>query len=178
MSPENHLGALEVEEAVDGESRSEVRLHLAGCAVCRAHVGRAVKLERVLHAIPRLEPAPGLAAQIRAAVAGSAATRPLRQHPYAIGIAAAISTLLALTLVYQAGVELQVGGALNFFSFYLSQPDVLMSYPGDALAALVEAMPLAQMVMTLAVVVIAFVLTGRFRAAIALTTGSRSNHHA
>jgi hypothetical protein len=178
MNRSSHLGALLVEEAAEGEITPEVRSHLAHCTACRALVSRAAEMERMLHAMPRLEPDPGLAPRIRKAIADAAAARPIRRHAYPFGAAAAISALLALALVYQAGIELQVGGALNFFSFYLSQPDVLVSYPGDALAALVEVLPLAQITATMTVLAIAIVLLGLFRASIAVTPARGSNHQA
>jgi hypothetical protein len=178
MNADTHLRALQVEEAAEGETTPEIRLHLAHCAVCRARIARAMKLEHVLRAIPRVESAPDLVPRIRAAVAESGATSRLRPHAYAIGIAAALSALFALALVYQAGIELQVGGALNFFSFYVRQPEAVINYPGDALAALVEVLPLAQIMMTLAVMVVAVVLARRFQAAIDVTPARGSNHHA
>jgi hypothetical protein len=178
MNPDNHFPTRLVEAAAEGQTTAEMRLHLAGCAVCRARVARAAKLERVLKAMPRVAPAPNLAPRILAAVAGSAATPRLRRHAYAVGIAAGFMMLLALALVYQAGIELEVGGALNFFSFYVHQPEILINYPGDALSALLEVLPLAQMVMTMAVVVIAVVLAQRFRATMDVTPARGANHQA
>lgn len=175
---ENHLQALEIEEAAEGRVAAKARRHLAGCAVCRARVARAAKWERALRAVPRVEPAPGLAPQIRAAVAASIPTPRLKTHAYLAGAAAALAALLALALVYEAGIELQAGGALNFLSFYVRQPDVVINYPGDALAALVEVLPLAQMLMTLFVVVAATVLAQRFRAAIEVAPAPGLNRHA
>lgn len=178
MEPDHHLVALQVQDAAEGHETPEVSLHLADCAVCRGRVARAVKLERALYAVPRVDPSPDLASQIRAAVAESAAIRRQRQKPVAIGLAAALAALLALALVFQAGIALEVGGALNFFSVYVHQPDILLNYPGDALAALIEVVPLAQMLMTLVVLMIAVLLGIRFRLAIDVAPAQGSRQRA
>jgi hypothetical protein len=169
MNTDHHLPVDVIEAAAEGQTTSEEQLHLAGCSACRARVARAAKLDRALYAMPSITPSPNLAPQIREAVAGAAAVRRVKQHAYTAGIAAGLTMLLALALVFQAGIELQVGGALNFFSFYIHQPEILINYPGDALAALVEVLPLAQMLATMAVVVIAIVLVQRFWVSMDLT---------
>lgn len=178
MNSENHLSPLQIEDAAEGISTPESRVHLERCGVCRARVARAARLEGVLRSVPRIEPAADLATRIRLAAVQAAPGRPSGRHSYALGIAAGLLSMLALALVFLAGIELQAGGALNFFAFYVNQPEVIFTYPGDALAALVEVFPLAQILTTLAVVAIAFVLTSRFRSAVAMTPANSANHRA
>lgn len=178
MNSESHLQVLQVESAGEGQTTPEMRVHLGECAVCRARVARATKFEDVLHGIPRVHAAPDLVPHIRASIAEFAAARRLRQPPYARGLAAAFAAVVALVLVYQAGIELEVGGALTFFAFFVRQPEAVINYPGDALAALVEVLPLLQMLVTLAVVVVAVGLLRRFQEAMNLSAARGSSHHA
>lgn len=172
MNVENHLDAWAIDQAAGGHANRGVKRHLSECAACRARVARAVKMERALRAIPRAEPAPGLASRISAAVAARQAAEmktaePARPKPYmfAAAIGAALGTLLALALVYESGIELAANGALGFFSFFVRRPDVVVNYPGDALAAMLELLPLPQMLATLGLVVVVLMLLKSLRVA-------------
>lgn len=184
MKAENHLDALAIERAAAGQVTREVDLHLGQCAVCRARVARGVRLERALEAMPRVEPAPGLSSRISAAVAARQAAevnvaKPRRPKPYALAAAlgAAFGTLLTLALVYEAGIELAANGALSFILFFVRRPDVVLAYPGDSFAAIVELLPLPQLLITFGLVVLVLMLVRSFRTAFVVAPTRGSNHN-
>lgn len=184
MNIEGHLDSGKIDQAAAGKTTSESDLHLADCDLCRARVARAVKIERALCAMSRVEPAPGLASRITASLnarqAQLQAVEPRQPKPYAfaVGIAAALGTLVALALVYEVGLELAASGALNFLSLFLRRPEVVMNYPGDALATMVEVLPVPQMLMTLGIVIVVIVLARSFGAAFDVAPARGSSRHA
>lgn len=163
-----HLTSSEIEELVeDGARRDgsptrpyarESRDHLATCAQCRERVANAQRIERALARLPRATPAPDLSTRILTALPAQASdpatTRRLRLN----GLAVAITAWLGLVFVYRTAFDLQSNGALELLSIYTSQPDIVATYPWEALTALFESLPWMTMALTLGVLVLTFAL--------------------
>ncbi len=159
----NHLTPTQIAELAKGKSLADAQVHLDACAVCRARVERSAKFERSLHAVPRVPPSPELEARVKAALVENAPIRAPTPRLLWVGFATILAALFVLASGYQTAVEIQAGGALDFISVYSRQPQLVTMYPGESLAALVEALPLFQILVTLGMVVIVAVLTMEFR---------------
>lgn len=155
----NHLTPTQIAELAIGKSLADAQAHLDACAVCRARVARAAKFERALHVVPRVPPSAELEARVKAALVEKVPTRVPTSRLLWVSFATFLAALFVLASGYQTAVEIQAGGALDFISVYARQPGLLAMYPGESLGALVEALPLVQILVTLGLVVIAAVLT-------------------
>ena len=169
-----HLSLNQIEDMAEGHASDELREHVSGCAGCQARVAREVKLERALRALPRTEPASDLASRIQAAIPSEASVRAWTPRLIQAGLAAGLAALIVIVLLYQTGLALQASGALDFISFYADQPDVVTMYPSEALSALIESLPLLEMLVTMGVLFIALALMRRFFAALGSAPLSRS----
>lgn len=151
---ERHLTPIEVsayvEKELDDRARAAMDEHLAACASCRARVTRDRRMEHTLREMPRAHPPRDLAARIVAAVELRAAQGQARRERLPlIAMATFFSTLLFLWFGVEMLVAFQENGALDFFSLFASHPEVLANYSTDALFALVEALPLSEIALTL-----------------------------
>ena len=125
------------------------------------------RLDELLSQLRRAEPEPDLAGRIVAAVeaqAAAAETRQRRWRTTAIGLGVAFAALLFLALGYDTLVVLNQGGALAFLSLFWSQPDVVVSYPVEALLALVESLPLVELALTLGALLVGALLVEQLAA--------------
>lgn len=136
-----HLTRPALEDAVENALTGKPAQHLAGCAVCQARVSRARRLEAALTALPRANQPGDLSGRILAALPASPpASLPL-QRLGIIAVAAFIAALLALAFVYQTAFDLQASGALDLLGVYSAQPDIVRTYPNEAVGALLERVP-------------------------------------
>jgi hypothetical protein len=157
-----HLTNIEIDALDEQRATATIREHILTCEFCRTRVTRAAKLDRALRAIPRHPPAPDLAARINAALADGAGVFRFPWRPVVVGLATALAALFFVTFVYQTVVALQDGGAFEFIRLFASRPEIVSAYPNESLAALVEAMPLVEMLMTFGALVMAAVLLQQF----------------
>ncbi len=165
---DRHLTALDIEAYIDEPPDKEVRAgmdaHLAACAVCRRRMAGNTRLNSLLQAIPRENAPRDLAARITAAVELRVAEDRARRERLPPMIAATcFSALVTLWFAFEMVVGLQENGAFDFVSLVTSRPEILSAYSTDAFWALVESLPLPEIVLTLfallTVVVLASQLT-------------------
>ncbi|MDE3088109.1 MAG: zf-HC2 domain-containing protein [Chloroflexota bacterium] len=138
------------EKTLDDRARAEVEKHLTECAGCRARLTRERQIEGTLRTLPRREPPRDLAARIGSAVELQVFQARLRRArlPFIVG-AMCFSVLLMLWFGFQMIIALDENGTLDFFSILSSRPDVLSAYSVDAIWALIETLPLGEIVLTL-----------------------------
>ena len=151
---DGHLDADDLNLYIDKEleqgARSRLDKHLANCALCRGRVAREERLSRALRATPRAEPPRDLAARISSAVQVHTVQEQLRRSrmPF-IGVAMFFSVLLFVWFGFQMIVALADNGTLDFLWLLSNRPDVFSAYSVDAVWALVEAVPLGEIALTL-----------------------------
>lgn len=149
---DQHLTAnavdLYLEQGVD--DRASLDEHLAACALCRGRIARDQRIEGALRALPRENPPRDLTARITAAIELRVAQEQARQErlPF-IAAATFFSVLLALWFGFEMLVAFQENGALDFFALISSHPEVFSAYSSDALFALIESVPISEIVLTL-----------------------------
>jgi anti-sigma factor RsiW len=145
-----HLAADEIERYAENElapaRRAEIEQHLAACAACHARVARDNRMNVALRALPR-EPSPrDLAARIEARAAQEQARH--ARAPF-IALATFFSLLLALWFCLELGIAFQENGVLDFWAVLTSYSDLLSADWLNTLIALLEAVPLTEVVLTL-----------------------------
>ncbi len=151
---ERHLDAdelnLYVEKELEGDARVDAEMHLANCALCRGRVAREERLSDALRATPRQEPPRDLAARIDSAAQIQVVQEQLRRSrmPF-IGVATLFSLVLLVWFGFQMVIALQENGTLDFLSLLSDRPDVFSAYSVDAIWALIEAIPLGEIALTL-----------------------------
>ncbi len=159
-----HLTPRELETYVERETediaRAAIELHLADCAVCRERTHRAERFENALHELPR-EHAPRQVTERILATADWRATQEQarRKRLPLVAVATLSSLLLAIWFGAQMVVAFLQDDALDFFSLLTSRPDILSAYSSDALFALLESLPFAEIVLTAFTVLIAIALS-------------------
>lgn len=160
---ENHLTGEQLELYLAGESSGNARAplsrHLANCALCQKRVAHTQRLELLLSNLPREKATGGLSSRIMAAVewrVGEEQARSARA-PW-IAFATLISLVMTVWFGLQMLIALQDDGALDFFSLYASNPDLLSTYSADALFALVESLPISELLLTSFAVLVVIVL--------------------
>lgn len=151
---DKHLTTLEIEQfnenELDAARRGEITQHLATCAACHARVAHAERVDIALRALPRAQPSHELSARIGAAIEAHALQEQARRTrlPY-IALATFVSLILALWFGLEMVVALQENGALDFFALFTSYPDWFAPDSLDALTALIEALPIPELILTL-----------------------------
>lgn len=158
-----HLTSRELETHVEKESediaRAAIELHLADCAVCRERTHRAERFESTLRELPREHAPRELTERILAAVDWRAAQEQARRKRLPlVALATFASLLLAVWFGTQMVIAFLQDDALDFFSLFTSRPDILSSYPLDSVSALMESLPVGEILMTAFAVLIAIVL--------------------
>lgn len=158
-----HLTPRELETYVAKETediaQAAIELHLADCAVCRERTHRAERFESALSELPREHAPRELTERILAVVDWRAAQEQARRKRLPL---VALATLSSLLLAIWFGAQMIIGflqdDALDFFSLFTSRPDILSTYSSDALFALLESLPISEIVLTAFAVLIAIVL--------------------
>ncbi len=170
---ENHLTSndieLYIEKQMDDRARAAVQAHLGACPTCRARVAPNQQLDTALRSIARKNPPQDLAARISAAVELSVGQEQARRARMPlIAFAMSFSLLLALWFGFNMVIAFQEDGVLDFLGVFTSHSD--LAYSLDTLLALIEALPISEIALTLFALVTAIVLaqqlvdTGRPRA--------------
>ena len=120
---------------------------------------RAEKFMNALSTWPRTSSPRELTERILASVDWRAAQEQTRRQRLPL---IALATLSSVVLAVWFGIEMiiafQENDALHFFSFFTSRPDILSTYSYDALFALLESLPIPEIVMTLFAALMAIVL--------------------
>ncbi len=151
---DRHLTANEidlyVEKDLDDRAHTDMEEHLAGCALCRGREAREQRLSSALQTVPRQEPPLDLAARIDSAVEVSVFQERLRRArmPF-ISVATCFSVLLMVWFAFQMVIALEENATLDFVSLVSERPDVFSAYSVDAVWALIEALPLGEIALTL-----------------------------
>lgn len=147
---EPHLTADEIEQSNEQEMadapRVEIERHLAACAQCRARVAQNNRMNIALRALPRAQPPRELAARIQARATQEQARR--ARLPF-IALATFFSILLALWFLLELGIAFQENGVLDFWAVLTSYTDLFSTDWLNTLIALAEAVPLAEVFLTL-----------------------------
>lgn len=148
-----------VENELDEPARAEIEKHIRVCAPCRGREARERRLSRVLRTMPRQDAPRDLAARIGSAVEAHLFQERLRRSrmPF-IAVAMCFSVLLLVWFGLQMIIAFEDNGTLEFVSLLASRPDVLSTYSIDAVWALIEALPLGEIALTLLALFTAFVL--------------------
>ena len=149
-----HLTANEIErygeKELEDARRVEIAQHLGVCATCRARVTPANRINIALRALPRAQPPRELAARIGAVIAERVTQEQARRARLPlIAIATCFSILLALWFCFELDIAFQENGVLDFFALFTSYPDWFAPDSLDALTALIEALPIPELLLTL-----------------------------
>ena len=139
-----------VEKELDDHARAEMEGHLANCAQCRGTLGREQQLIVALRSQPRVEPPRDLAVRIGNAAQAHVMQERLRRArmPF-ITVATFFSLLLLFWFGFQMVIAFIDNGTFEILSLLGGQPDLFSSFFADALWAIVEALPLGEIVLTL-----------------------------
>ncbi len=159
-----HLSPRELERYVEGEcedaARAAIEVHLADCAQCRERTHRAEQFENALRAMPREQAPRELTERILAVADWRAAQEQARRKRLPL---VALATLSSLLLAIWFGAQMVTAflqdDALDFFSLFTSRPDILSTYPFDAVSALLESLPVSEILLTAFALLIAIVLS-------------------
>jgi predicted anti-sigma-YlaC factor YlaD len=151
---DKHLTTQEIEQHAENEldsaRRVEIEQHLAACAACRARLARDARVNIALRALPRTQPPRELGARIGAAIEAHALQEQTRRARLPlIAFATFVSLLLALWFGLEMIVALQENDVLDFFTLFTSYPDWFAPDSLDALTALIEALPIPELILTL-----------------------------
>jgi hypothetical protein len=151
----SHLTYEQTESYLQGVD-SDLDAHVMTCSHCQIEISNEHALTLALAKLERVAPSPEITARLQGAFAFAKRGGKERQpHLGWIGLAACSSTLLLMVFGYQMVLALQSGGALDFLSLYSSHPDLVSTYPSEALSALVESLPLLELLLTLAFLILA-----------------------
>lgn len=164
-----HLTSIEMDALVENQPLPPAaREHFTTCELCHARVMRAQRLERALGHIARVEPETDLSARIVAALPRQA------QQPNAnpwLGVATLLAALIGFALAYQTAFSLNANGTFELVSYYTAQPEIVTTYPNEAWSALAGSIPWMTATLSLAVLVVALVLTYRWTSRTVRVTG-------
>lgn len=156
---EHHLTANAIEQCVENEldaaQRRALEAHLAVCAECRVRLARAHRLTVTLRALPREQPARALAARIEARVVQEQTRR--ARLPF-VAAATLIALFVAAWFCVEFGIALQESGVLAFWTLLTSYSEFFSSDWLDSLIALLEAVPLTELFLTLCALLTAGIL--------------------
>ena len=151
---DQHLTVNEIEQycekTLEDARCVELEQHLAACPACRAHVARDTRLSVVLRVLPRVAPPRELAARIGVVAQARATQEQARRTrvPY-IAIATFFATLLAVWFCLELDLAFQENGVFDFWALFTSYADLFSTDSWDALLALIEALPLSEIILTL-----------------------------
>jgi anti-sigma factor RsiW len=159
-----HLSPMELQTYVESEcadsARAAIEGHLADCVSCRQRTHRAKRFENAMQDMPR-DPAPReMTERILATIDWRAAQEQARRKRMPlIALATCSSVLLAIWFGTQMIAAFLQDDALDFFSLFTSRPDIFSTYSSDAVFALIESLPVGEILLTAFAVLIAIVLS-------------------
>ncbi len=138
------------ENEMDARTRVEIEKHVSECAMCRGNLAREQSLSRALRVLPRQEPPHDLSARIGSAAQIHRVQEKLRRArmPFIL-VATGFSLLLLAWFTFQMVIALEDNGTLYLVSLLTSRPDVISAFAVDAVWAVIEALPLGEIVLTL-----------------------------
>lgn len=150
---QDHFTTMDVdlyaEQGVDVKTLQRMKAHLATCPMCRGLVERDREIESALVELPRAMAPRDLVARIMSAaeLRGAEARARRERLPFII-VATFFSFLLSIWFGLQMLLAFQDNGALDFFSLITSRPEVFSMYSADAYFALIESLPILEIVLT------------------------------
>jgi predicted anti-sigma-YlaC factor YlaD len=158
---DQHLTTIDIEQYVENQiderSRAAIDQHLAACAACRARATKRQRIDSALRTIPRENPPLDLAARISATIEWRVRqSQQRRESTLLVAVATVFSLLLSIWFGIQVFVAFLENGGLDFLTLFTSHSEI--SYSPDALLALVEALPITEIMLTLFALVTARVL--------------------
>ena len=150
---------LYVQQEVDAKTLQHWEAHLASCPACRGLVARDRRIESALLEMPRSAAPRDLVVRITAAAEVRVAEMRARRERLPFIIAATFfSLVLSIWFGLQMLLAFQDNGALDFFSLITSHPEVFSTYSTDAYFALIESLPVSEIILTLFAVLTVLVL--------------------
>lgn len=139
-----------VEKELDDRALSQIEEHLGTCVQCRALMDREQRLSAALRELPREQSPRDLAMRIgNAAQARVLQERLKRARMPFITVATFFSLLLLFWFGFQMVIAFIDNGTFEILSVFSGQPDLFSTFFTDALWALLEALPLGEIVLTL-----------------------------
>lgn len=177
-----HLTLFEIEEHNGQELRPEARAaadeHLAVCPLCQKRAVSDARLDGLLKGLPRDNAPRDLAVRITAAVELRVAEEKVRRDRLPLMIAATcFSAVATLWFGFQMLVSFQENGALDFVSLITSRPDVFSAYSSDAFLALLESLPIPEIMLTVFALVTVVVLALQLQETAAPSAGYYRRGH-
>ena len=139
-----------VEKELDDRARAQIEEHLETCAQCRGLLDREQRLSAALRELPREQGPSELAVRIgNAAQARVLQERLKRARMPFITVATFFSLLLLFWFGFQMVIAFIDNGTFEILSVFSGQPDLFSTFFTDAMWALLEALPLGEIVLTL-----------------------------
>lgn len=141
-----------VENELATDERAAVEHHLETCSACRQRLTGLQQITALLYQIPAETPAPDLTGRIVATIEAGMQRSPryrLWLHTATVGLGLLFSAYLLLALAYQTLLAWQQGGAGQFIALLLNDPELIGRYPAESLYAVLEALPVAELALTL-----------------------------
>ncbi|MCL4294427.1 MAG: zf-HC2 domain-containing protein [Anaerolineae bacterium] len=141
-----------VESELAADEQAAVENHLETCSACRQRLTNLRQMMALLHQIPSEAPPPDLVGRIVARVEARIPRHPgywLWLHTAAVGFGILFSAYLLSALGYQTLLAWQQGGAGQFISLLFNDPALIAHYPAESLYAILEALPVAELALTL-----------------------------
>jgi hypothetical protein len=140
---------LYAEQGVDVNTLQRMKAHLAACPMCRGLVERDREIESALVELPRAMAPRDLIVRIMSAaeLRGAEARARWERLPFIVA-ATFFSFLLSIWFGLQMLLAFQDNGALDYFSLITSRPEVFSLYSADAYFALIESLPILEIVLT------------------------------
>jgi len=155
---------------------TQVESHLGTCSDCRWWVTHLQQMSHVLALLPTELPAPELTGRILAHLNSMVPARHVSWRSFLpVALGACFATLVMLWLGMEALTALQEGGGLEFLALFSLQPETMLSYPSEALAALIEALPVVEFLLMLAALSVALFL-GQRAIALMMTGHTMQGH--
>lgn len=151
---DKHLSDYEVshyvEKDLDERTRTQIDEHVQNCAQCRGLLEREQRLTLALRELPRVELPRDLPTRIGSAAQARLVQERLKRArmPF-ITVATFFSLLLLFWFGFQMVIALIDNGTLEILSVFSGQPDLFPAFFTDAIWALLEALPLGEIVLTL-----------------------------
>ncbi len=167
-------GELPVEEV------PAVEEHLARCGACRRRLANLREVTALLQELPAQVPAPDLADRVVAVVQAQELRTRVRRpwlRVALVGLAASFSTLLLVGLGYETALGLQQGGVAQFIALLISNPEFLTRYPAEGFYAILESLPLTELVFTLGTALIVIVLVEQLLRTLTPWVQLNGNHY-
>lgn len=156
-----HLTRDEIEAFSESASLTrDLREHFAHCEQCHQRVADAQRVERALTQLVRVEPAADLAARIIAALPRAARQNAV-VNPW-LGVVTLFAAMVGFALAFETAGTLRTNGAFELVSYYTMQPEIVTTYPNEALSALAGAVPWMTVALGVAMLAIALLLTVRW----------------